>query len=199
MDPPGPNWLGQKYYAMTAGDRGEHLARAPLFAITILAGLMASQGALRSGGGRWRRAGETVLVHHLTLFKPVLGIIILVSTSSRSASSTSLRPTHGGPINSTHLLPHSTQGGSRVGEIGEGRGHPLSTSSPCHVRGVAQFSPCGGSPVTASTEAAALGEHRHPFCSSFPSCCSRSSPSTTWRSHRLRRTARCTIGRRCPS
>src|SRR3989454_5074745 len=40
MDPPGPNWLGQKYYAMTAGVRGNIWRGLPFFLITILAGLV---------------------------------------------------------------------------------------------------------------------------------------------------------------
>src|SRR5438552_7005545 len=38
MDPPGPNWLGQKYYAMTAVVVVNISRGLPLFVITILAG-----------------------------------------------------------------------------------------------------------------------------------------------------------------
>src|SRR5207245_745732 len=41
MDPPGPNWLGQKYYAMTAVVIVNIWRGLPFFAITILAGLVA--------------------------------------------------------------------------------------------------------------------------------------------------------------
>ena len=58
MDPPGPNWLGQKYYAMTAVVMVNVWRGLPFFAITILAGLVSiPQRALRgrrSGRGRRR-------------------------------------------------------------------------------------------------------------------------------------------------
>src|SRR5262245_14172579 len=41
MDPPGPNWLGQKYYAMAAVVTVNIWRGLPFFAITILAGLVA--------------------------------------------------------------------------------------------------------------------------------------------------------------
>src|SRR3989441_9659672 len=41
MDPPGPNWLGQKYYAMAAGVTVNVWRGLPFFAITILARLVA--------------------------------------------------------------------------------------------------------------------------------------------------------------
>src|SRR5499427_8939420 len=41
MDPPGPNWLGQKYYAMAAIIIVNIWRGLPFFAITILAGLVA--------------------------------------------------------------------------------------------------------------------------------------------------------------
>src|SRR5690348_2434892 len=41
LDPPGPNWLGQKYYAMAAVVTVNIWRGLPFFAITILAGLMA--------------------------------------------------------------------------------------------------------------------------------------------------------------
>src|SRR2546426_6910112 len=40
MDPPGPNWLGQRYYAMTAVVVGNIWRGLPFFLITILAGLV---------------------------------------------------------------------------------------------------------------------------------------------------------------
>src|SRR5205823_2417436 len=41
MDPPGPNWLGQRYYAMSAVIAVNVWRGLPFFAITILAGLVA--------------------------------------------------------------------------------------------------------------------------------------------------------------
>ncbi|PYO18092.1 MAG: ABC transporter permease, partial [Candidatus Rokuibacteriota bacterium] len=41
LDPPGPNWLGQKYYAMAAVITVNVWRGLPFFAITILAGLVA--------------------------------------------------------------------------------------------------------------------------------------------------------------
>src|SRR5215813_8296775 len=41
IDPPGPNWLGQKYYAMAAVIIVNIWRGLPFFAITILAGLVA--------------------------------------------------------------------------------------------------------------------------------------------------------------
>src|SRR2546426_9955381 len=40
MDPPGPNWLGQRYYAMTAVVVVNIWRGLPFFVITILAGLV---------------------------------------------------------------------------------------------------------------------------------------------------------------
>src|SRR2546425_11281170 len=56
MDPPGPNWLGQRYYAMTAVITVNILRGLPFFAITILAGLGALPKELyeaaQAGGAR---------------------------------------------------------------------------------------------------------------------------------------------------
>src|SRR5881296_2834016 len=41
MDPPGPNWLGQRYYAMTAVVVVNIWRGLPFFVITLLAGLVA--------------------------------------------------------------------------------------------------------------------------------------------------------------
>src|SRR2546425_1715123 len=51
MDPPGPNWLGQKYYAMTAVVVVNILRGLPVFVITILAGLGAVPPPAYEGGG----------------------------------------------------------------------------------------------------------------------------------------------------
>jgi len=50
MDPPGPNWLGQKYYAMTAVIAVNVWRGLPFFAITILAGLAYNLLATATGG-----------------------------------------------------------------------------------------------------------------------------------------------------
>src|SRR5438445_250346 len=60
MDPPGPNWLGQRYYAMTAVITVNIWRGLPFFAITILAGLVAIpkelyEAAQADGAGPWSR------------------------------------------------------------------------------------------------------------------------------------------------
>ena len=123
MDPPGPNWLGQKYYAMTAVIVVNIWRGLPFFAITILAGLMAIpkelyEAAEADGAGPVRRFWYITL----PLLKPVLGIIILFSTIfTFSEFNIVYVLTHGGPINSTHLFATlSRQVGLETGRIGEG-------------------------------------------------------------------------------
>ena len=123
MDPPGPNWLGQKYYAMTAVIVVNIWRGLPFFAITILAGLMAIpkelyEAAEADGAGPVRRFWYITL----PLLKPVLGIIILFSTIfTFSEFNIVYVLTHGGPINSTHLFATlSRQVGLESGQIGEG-------------------------------------------------------------------------------
>jgi multiple sugar transport system permease protein len=123
MDPPGPNWLGQKYYAMTAVIVVNIWRGLPFFAITILAGLMAIpkelyEAAEADGAGPVRRFWHITL----PLLKPVLGIVILFSTIfTFSEFNIVYVLTHGGPINSTHLFATlSRQVGLESGRIGEG-------------------------------------------------------------------------------
>ncbi len=123
MDPPGPNWLGQKYYAMAAVIVVNIWRGLPFFAITILAGLMAIpkelyEAAEADGAGPARRFWHITL----PLLKPVLGIVILFSTIfTFSEFNIVYVLTHGGPINSTHLFATlSRQVGLESGRIGEG-------------------------------------------------------------------------------
>ena len=123
MDPPGPNWLGQKYYAMTAVIVVNIWRGLPFFAITILAGLMAIpkelyEAAEADGAGPVRQFWFITL----PLLKPVLGIVILFSTIfTFSEFNIVYVLTHGGPINSTHLFATlARQVGLETGRIGEG-------------------------------------------------------------------------------
>src|SRR5438046_5535231 len=81
MDPPGPNWLGQKYYAMAAVVTVNVWRGLPFFAITILAGLVAIpkelyEAAEADGAGAVARFWLITL----PLLKPVLAIVVLFST-----------------------------------------------------------------------------------------------------------------------
>src|SRR5687768_5115614 len=123
MDPPGPNWLGQKYYAMTAVIVVNIWRGLPFFAITILAGLLAIpkelyEAAEVDGAGPVRQFFTITL----PLLKPVLGIVILFSTTfTFSEFNIVYVLTHGGPINSTHLFATlARQVGLESGQIGEG-------------------------------------------------------------------------------
>jgi multiple sugar transport system permease protein len=103
MDPPGPNWLGQKYYAMAAVVIVNVWRGLPFFAITILAGLVS-------------------IPRTLPLLKPVLGIVVLFSTIFTFSDFNIVYVlTHGGPINSTHLFATlARQVGLESGQIGQG-------------------------------------------------------------------------------
>jgi multiple sugar transport system permease protein len=123
MNAPGPNWLGQKYYAMTAVIVVNIWRGLPFFAITILAGLLAIpkelyEAAEADGAGPVRRFWYITL----PLLKPVLGIVILFSTIfTFSEFNIVYVLTHGGPINSTHLFATlARQVGLETGRIGEG-------------------------------------------------------------------------------
>ena len=123
MDPPGPNWLGQKYYAMTAVIVVNIWRGLPFFAITILAGLLAIpkelyEAAEADGAGPVRQFWYITL----PLLKPVLGIVILFSTIfTFSEFNIVYVLTNGGPINSTHLFATlARQVGLETGRIGEG-------------------------------------------------------------------------------
>ena len=74
MDPPGPNWLGQRYYAMAAVITVNIWRGLPFFAITILAGLVAIPKELYEAAEA-DGAGANARFWHITLplLKPVLG------------------------------------------------------------------------------------------------------------------------------
>jgi multiple sugar transport system permease protein len=123
MDPPGPNWLGQKYYAMTAVVAVNVWRGLPFFAITILAGLVSIprelyEAAEADGAGAVARFWYVTL----PLLKGVLAIVVLFSTIlTFSDFNIVYILTHGGPINSTHLFATLTrQVGLESGRIGEG-------------------------------------------------------------------------------
>ncbi|MBM3217884.1 MAG: sugar ABC transporter permease [Candidatus Rokubacteria bacterium] len=123
MDPPGPNWLGQKYYAMTAVVAVNVWRGLPFFAITILAGLVSIpkelyEAAEADGAGPWARFWYVTL----PLLKGVLAIVVLFSTIfTFSDFNIVYQLTHGGPINSTHLFATlSRQIGLESGRLGEG-------------------------------------------------------------------------------
>src|SRR5437899_4097226 len=106
MDPPGPNWLGQRYYAMAAVIAVNVWRGLPFFAITILAGLVAIpkelyEAAEADGAGAVSRFFYVTL----PLLKGVLAIVVLFSTIfTFSDFNIVFVLTHGGPINSTHLF-----------------------------------------------------------------------------------------------
>jgi len=123
MDPPGPNWLGQKYYAMSAVVAVNVWRGLPFFAITILAGLVSIpkelyEAAEADGAGPMSRFWHVTL----PLLKPVLAIVVLFSTifTFSDFNIVYVLP-HGGPINSTHLFATlSRQIGLESGQIGQG-------------------------------------------------------------------------------
>ena len=123
LDPPGPNWLGQKYYAMTAVVAVNVWRGLPFFAITILAGLVSIpkelyEAAEADGAGAMARFWHVTL----PLLKPVLAIVVLFSTIFTFSDFNIVYVlTHGGPINSTHLFATlARQVGLETGRIGEG-------------------------------------------------------------------------------
>src|SRR3989442_2369520 len=78
MDPPGPNWLGQRYYAMTAVVVVNILRGLPFFLITILAGLVSTprlpyEAAAADGAGPVARVWDGTLA----LLKALLAIVVL--------------------------------------------------------------------------------------------------------------------------
>ena len=123
MDPPGPNWLGQKYYAMTAVVAVNVWRGLPFFAITILAGLVSIPKDLYEAA-ETDGAGPIARFWHVTLplLKPVLAIVVLFSTIFTFSDFNIVYVlTRGGPINSTHLFATLTrQVGLESGRIGEG-------------------------------------------------------------------------------
>jgi multiple sugar transport system permease protein len=123
MEPPGPNWLGQKYYAMTAVVVVNIWRGLPFFTITILAGLVSIprelyEAAEADGAGAMRRFWYITL----PMLKPVLAIVVLFSTIFTFSDFNIVYVlTHGGPINSTHLFATlSRQIGLESGQIGQG-------------------------------------------------------------------------------
>jgi multiple sugar transport system permease protein len=123
MDPPGPNWLGQKYYAMAAVITVNIWRGLPFFVITILAGLVAIpkelyEAAESDGAGAWSRFWYVTL----PMLKPVLAIVVLFSTIFTFSDFNIVYVlTRGGPINSTHLFAtYSRMIGLESGRIGEG-------------------------------------------------------------------------------
>jgi len=123
MTPPGPNWLGQQYYAMTAVVVVNIWRGLPFFAITILAGLVSIpkelyEAAEADGAGPVARFWYVTL----PLLRPVLAIVMLFSTIFTFSDFNIVYVlTHGGPINSTHLFATlSRQIGLESGRIGEG-------------------------------------------------------------------------------
>src|SRR3989454_3935402 len=123
MDPPGPNWLGQKYYAMAAVVTVNVWRGLPFFAITILAGLVAIPKELYEASEA-DGAGPVARFFYVTLplLKGVLAIVVLFSTIfTFSDFNIVFVLTHGGPINSTHLFATlARQIGLETGRIGEG-------------------------------------------------------------------------------
>ena len=123
MTPPGPNWLGQAYYAMAAVITVNVWRGLPFFAITILAGLVSIpqelyEAAKTDGAGAWARFWYITV----PMLKPVLAIVILFSTIFTFSDFNIVYVlTRGGPINSTHLFATlANQVGLQSGKIGEG-------------------------------------------------------------------------------
>jgi multiple sugar transport system permease protein len=123
LDPPGPNWLGQKYYAMAAVVVVNVWRGLPFFAITILAGLVSIprelyEAAETDGAGPARRFWYITL----PMLSPVMAIVVLFSTIFTFSDFNIVYVlTHGGPINSTHLFATlARQIGLESGRIGEG-------------------------------------------------------------------------------
>jgi multiple sugar transport system permease protein len=123
MDPPGPNWLGQKYYAMAAVITVNVWRGLPFFAITILAGLVSIpkelyEAAASDGAGAWSRFWYVTL----PMLRPVMAVVVLFSTIFTFSDFNIVYVlTHGGPINATHLFATlSRMLGVDSGRLGEG-------------------------------------------------------------------------------
>src|SRR6266700_1289165 len=123
MDPPGPNWLGQRYYAMAAVITVNIWRGLPFFAITILSALVAIPKELYEAAEA-DGANANARFWHITppLLKPVLAVVVLFSTIfTFSDFNIVYILTHGGPINSTHLFTTLSRMLSlQVGRIREG-------------------------------------------------------------------------------
>jgi multiple sugar transport system permease protein len=123
MDPPGPNWLGQKYYAMAAVITVNVWRGLPFFAITILAGLVSIpkelyEAAASDGANAWSRFWYVTL----PMLRPVMAVVVLFSTIFTFSDFNIVYVlTHGGPINATHLFATlSRMLGVDSGRLGEG-------------------------------------------------------------------------------
>src|SRR4030095_167019 len=116
MDPPGPNWLGQRYYAMAAVIIVNIWRGLPFFAITILAGLVAIPKELYEAAEA-DGAGPSPRLWHIPrpLLKPVLAVVVLFSTIFAFSDFNIVYVlTHGGPIHSTPpFATHPRMGGTR--------------------------------------------------------------------------------------
>ncbi len=123
MDPPGPNWLGQRYYAMAAVITVNVWRGLPFFVITLLAGLVTIPKELYEAAEA-DGAGPIARFWYVTLpmLRPVLAVVVLFSTIFTVSDFNIVYVlTHGGPINSTHLFATlSRQIGLESGRIGEG-------------------------------------------------------------------------------
>jgi multiple sugar transport system permease protein len=123
MDPPGPNWLGQKAYAMAAVVTVNVWRGLPFFAITILAGLVSIPRDLYEAAEA-DGAGPVARFWYITLplLKPVLAVVVLFSTIFTFSDFNIVYVlTRGGPINSTHLFATlARQVGLESGHIGQG-------------------------------------------------------------------------------
>jgi len=123
MDPPGPNWLGQRFYAMAAVITVNIWRGLPFFAISILAALVAIPKELYEAAEA-DGAGANARFWHITLplLKPVLAVVVLFSTIFTFSDFNIVYVlTRGGPINSTHLFATLSRVlGIDTGRIGEG-------------------------------------------------------------------------------
>ena len=123
MDPPGPNWLGQRYYAMAAVVIVNVWRGLPFFAITIMAALVAIPKELYEAAEA-DGANANARFWHITLplLKPVLAVVVLFSTIFTFSDFNIVYVlTRGGPINSTHLFATLSRViGIDTGRIGEG-------------------------------------------------------------------------------
>jgi multiple sugar transport system permease protein len=123
MDPPGPNWLGQRYYAMAAVITVNIWRGLPFFAITIMAALVAIPKELYEAAEADGASANARFWHiTLPLLKPVLAVVVLFSTIFTFSDFNIVYVlTRGGPINSTHLFATlSRVVGIDTGRIGEG-------------------------------------------------------------------------------
>src|SRR5256712_6627614 len=81
MDPPGPNWLGQRYYAMTAVVVVNIWRGLPFFLITILAGLVSIPRELyEAAEADGARPVARLLPRTPPLLQARLPIVVLLST-----------------------------------------------------------------------------------------------------------------------